>query len=37
MSIFGWLLLAGFVVGLIWAVVAQIKQRKKEDFDQRDN
>lgn len=33
----GWFLLAALVIGLIWAIVAQAKQGKKEDFEQRDN
>lgn len=31
------LILAAVVVGLVWAVVAQVRQKKKEDFEQRDN
>ena len=35
----GWMLvlLGAFVIGLIWAIVVQVKQSKKEDFEQRDN
>ncbi len=31
------LIFGGFVIGLIWAIFAQIRQKKTEQFEKRDN
>ena len=36
-AIIGVLLIVAFVAGLIWAIADRIKQKQKEDFEQRDN